>query len=258
MGLIEKTYLSSKEKLEDIYPLYLDVTNPKFLLIDNMYVSSFLVVNYNKEMDGGFLDKILSQSVDLTLSMFYEKQNSNEILKKITYQIGNTGADIKSSNENQMDMDVMTKIYNDSKYIREQMLLEDDDFYYLYIYISIYSNSRKKLEINMRKIEKAASSVGISLLRANFKQEKTFLSTLPIFHNDSLLKKISARNVLTTGLASTYPFLSNELCDEKGVFLGVNEFNNSLVMIDRFDTEKYKNANMIVMRNKWFRKIIFY
>ena len=209
-------------------------------------------------MEGGFLDKILSMSVDLTLSMFYEKQNSNEILKKITYQIGNTGADIKSSNENQMDMDVMAKIYNDSKYIREQMQLEDEDFYYLYIYISIYSNSRKKLEVNMRKIEKVANSVGISLLRASFKQEKVLISTLPIFQNDKLLKKIAKRNVLSTGLSSTYPFLSNELCDENGVFLGVNEVNNSLVMVDRFDTGKYKNANMFIIRHEWLRKILFY
>ena len=258
MGLIAKNCFTAKEKIKEIFPLYLDTTNPKFLLLDNIYVSSFLVVNYNKEMDGGFLDKILSLGVDLTLSMFYEKQNSNEVIKKITYQLGNTGSDIKSSNENQMDMDVMSQIYNDAKLIRRQMQLEEEDFYYIYIYISIYSNSIKKLEFNMRRVESVASSIGLTLLRSNFKEEQSFLSSLPIMKNDLLLKKLAGRNVLSDGLSSSYPFLSNELCDENGIFLGVNELNNSLVMIDRFDSEKYKNANMFVIRYKWLGKVLFY
>jgi hypothetical protein len=246
MGLIAG--ISFNEKFENLYPFYFDTTNPKYILIDNMYVASFLVVNYNKEMDGGFLDKILSLGIDFNLSIYYEKQNSNEIIKKITYQLGNTGADIKDSNENQMDIDVMSRVYNDAKYIRKQMQLEDEEFYYLYIYISIYSNSIKKLENNMRRIENVANSIGLTLLKANYKQEECFITTLPLLKNNRLLKKIAARNVLTDGISSTYPFLSNELCDDDGIFLGVNDHNNSLVIIDRFNSEKYKNANMFVIR----------
>ena len=54
MGLIARENIKGKDKFEDVYPTYLDTTNPKFLLIDNMYVSSFLVVNYNSEMERRF------------------------------------------------------------------------------------------------------------------------------------------------------------------------------------------------------------
>ena len=258
MGLISKEYSNSKENIEKLYPTYLDTTNPKVMLVDNMYVSSFLVVNYNKEMEGGFLDKLLFLGIDMEMAIYYEKQNTNEIVKKLTYHIGNTGADIKNSNENQMDINIMNQAYNDAKYIRKQIQLEGEELYYVYIYILIYSNSLKKLEVNMRKLENVALSAGLTLLRANYKHEQTFLATLPLMKNDEILKKISKRNVLTDGLSSTYPFLSNELCDEDGIFIGVNEFNNSIVMIDRFDSNKYKNSNMFVVRNKWFRKILFY
>lgn len=247
MGLISKEHSNSKNKIETLYPTYLDTTNPKFLLLDNMYVSSFLIVNYNKEMEGGFLDKLLFLGIDMQISMFYEKQDTNEVLKKLTYHIGNTGADIKSSNENQIDINIMQKTYNDAKYIREKMQIDNEDLYYVYIYILIYSNSMKKLELNMRRIENIAGSSGVTLQRANYKHESVLISSLPLMKNDKILKQISKRNVLTDGLASTYPFLSNDLCDEDGVFLGVNEFNHSLVMIDRFNSEKYKNANMFVV-----------
>lgn len=258
MGLISNENLKSKDKLKQIDLSYVDATNPKFMLINNMYVSSFIVVNYNNEMEGGFFSKLLSLGIDYTISMFYEKKNSNEILKKLTYQLGNAGSDIKDSKENQIDMDVITKTYNDTKYMRKKIQLEEEDFYYLYIYISVYSNSIKKLETNKNKIQNAALGAGLTVINAIFKEEKCFMSSLPILQNDKILKKIAKRNVLTEGLCSTYPFLSNELCDKNGVLLGINEFNNSLVMIDRFDSEKYKNANMFVVRNQWFWKIVFY
>ena len=74
-----------------------------------------------------------------------------------------------------------------------------------------------------------------------------YFSTMPIMRNDKLLKKISARNVLTSGIVATYPFLQNELCDENGVVVGCNRFNNSLVMVDRFNSKEYKNPNMCVI-----------
>ena len=211
MGLISNESSKSRNRLNEIYPRYVDATNPKYMIINNMYISSFIVVDYNKEMTGGFLNKLLSLGIDFTISMFYEKQNSNEIIKKLTYQLGNTGSDIKDSKENQMDMDVMTKAYDDTRYIRRQMQLENEEFYYLYIYISVYSNSIKKLEINKNKIQNIAICNGLTVLNALFKEEKCFMTSLPILNNDKLIKKIAKRNVLTEGILRKYPILSNIL-----------------------------------------------
>jgi hypothetical protein len=76
-------------------------------------------------MEGGFLDSILSLDIDIELSMFYEKQDSYIVIKDLTYQIGNTGADIKTTNENQLDIDVMSGLYSDAKYIRKQININD-------------------------------------------------------------------------------------------------------------------------------------
>ena len=60
------------------------------------------------------------------------------------------------------------------------------------------------------------------------------------------LKEISRRNVLTNGLIATYPFISSTIFDKNGIFIGTNIYNNSLVFIDRYNTEKYKNANICI------------
>ncbi len=61
-----------------------------------------------------------------------------------------------------------------------------------------------------------------------------------------ILKNVSKRNVLTGGLISTYPFISSAIFDENGIFVGTNIYNNSLVFVDRYDTNKYKNANICI------------
>ena len=64
--------------------------------------------------------------------------------------------------------------------------------------------------------------------------------------NEEIIKEVSKRNVLTNGIISTYPFISSSIFDENGIFIGMNIYNNSMVFIDRYNTEKYKNANMCI------------
>ena len=65
-------------------------------------------------------------------------------------------------------------------------------------------------------------------------------------NNHEDIKEVSKRNVLTNGLVATYPFISSSIFDENGIYIGTNIYNNSLVFIDRYDTKKYKNANLSI------------
>ena len=77
------------------------------------------------------------------------------------------------------------------------------------------------------------------------------------------IKNASKRNILTDGLVATYPFISTSIFDENGIFFGINRYNNSMILIDRFDKEKYKNANMCVFGTSgagksFFTKLLIY
>lgn len=235
------------KEVYNVCPKKIDSRNPRFIKFDDRYVSSLMIINYNKEMEETFLDRVLSLDVDLQLSIFYEKQNTSEIIKKLTYHIGNVGADIKTSNDNQSDSDLMSTTYSDAKYIRKKLQIDGEECYYIYMYISIYANSIEELESNLQKLEGVVCGIGLKTRRATFRQMDVFDANMPILNNPKGIKEYSKRNVLTSGIISTYPFLSNELCDEMGILIGVNEVNKSMVKIDRFDTNEYKNANMCVV-----------
>ena len=229
-----------------ILPSYINLNNPNFIEIDKMFYSGIIIVNYYREQTELLLKNLIENNSNINISIFYEKQNTYKTINDLTYHIGNVGADIKAGNENRQDIEVAAYTYNDAKYIRKEMQLNNEEMYFLYIYLNVFSDDEKELKYILEKIEGLAQSRGMQTRRANFRQEQIFLSSLPIAENQSALKDASRRNILTSGLISTYPFISSSICDENGIFIGTNIYNNSLVFVDRYNTEKYKNANMCI------------
>ena len=234
------------EKNDFFSPTYINIENPKYIEIDNIFYSGLIIVNYYKEQTEIILKNLIETNMNMNISIFYEKQDSYKAIKDLTYHIGNVGVEIKETNENRQDYDIAAFTYNDAKYIRKEIQINNEDIYYLYIYINTYAENIKELEYLLNKLEGITQSKGLQTRRANFRQEELFLSTLPLMDNEEIVKKAARRNILTSGLIATYPFISSTIFDPKGIFIGTNIYNNSLVFIDRYNTEKYKNANICI------------
>ena len=233
-------------KKDLISPAYINMQNPKYFEIDNLYYSSLIVVNYYREQTDLLLKNLIETNINMNISIFYEKQDSYKTIKDLTYHIGNVGVELKEANENRQDIDIASYTYNDAKYIRKEIQVNNEELYFLYIYINLYSKDINELEYNLNKIEGISQSKGMQTRRANFRQEECFLAGLPIMENREIIKEAGKRNILTTGLLSTYPFISSTIFDKNGIFIGTNIYNNSLVFIDRYNTDKYKNANICI------------
>lgn len=250
-NILKKFFIKNtneKQCLEENYicPSYINNENPKYLEIDNMYYAGLMIVNYLRENEDLILKGIIDTDINMNISIFYEKQNKYKILKELTYNIGNVSADLKDINNNRQDVDIAQYTYNDAKYIRKEMQINNQDIYYLYIYINVFAETIKELEFNLSKVEGILQGSGLQTRRANFRQEQIYKSSLPLMHNDKDLQLATRRNILTEGLVSTYPFISSSIFDEKGVYIGRNIHNNSMIFIDRYNTQKYKNPNMCV------------
>ncbi len=238
-----KGTIDDKDKMS---PSYINLSNPKYIEIDGIYYSSIIIVDYFREQDDLILKKLIDTNINMNISLFYEKQDTYKTIKDLTYHIGNVSVDLKDANKNRQDIDIAAFTYNDAKYIRKQMQIENEELYFLYTYITVYAKDKKELEYNLSKVEGIAQSRGLQTKRAYFRQEQTFKTNLPIMENNVDIKNAAKRNVLTNGIISTYPFISSSIFDENGIYIGTNIYNNSLVFIDRYDTNKYKNANMCI------------
>lgn len=234
---------SSKDYLS---PSYINISNPKFIEIDNTYYSTLIITNYFREQTDLILKSIIDTNINLNISIFYEKQDTYKTIRDLTYHIGNVGVDLKEGNQNRQDIDIAAFTYNDAKYIRKEMQINNEELYFLYIYVTTFSNDIKELEYLLNKIEGIIQSKGMQTKRAYFRQEQAYLTALPFMENSIDLKNAAKRNVLTSGLVATYPFISSAIFDEEGIFIGTNIYNNSLVFIDRYNKNKYKNSNICI------------
>ena len=203
-------------------------------------------MNYYREQNDILLKTLLDTNINMNISIFYEKQDQYKTIKDLTHHIGNVGVDINEKNKNRDDIDIAIYTYNDAKYIRKEMQVNNEDLYFLYIYVNIFADNLKDLNFYLNSIEGLMQSKGMQTRRANFREEQVFKSCLPIMENDIDIKNSARRNILTSGLISTYPFITSSIFDEEGIFIGKNIYNNSLIFVDRYNTEKYRNANMCI------------
>ena len=216
-------------KKDKISPAYISTKNPKYLEIDNIFYGGFLIVNYNRENTDLILKKIINSNINMNISIFYEKQDAYKVIRNLSYHIANIGVDLKDGKTNPIEEDIAAFTYNDAKYIRKEIQVNNEDLYFLCIYINVYSKDKKELEYIINQVEGILQSKNMQIKQAYFRQENGLLSSFPFMKNDKIIKNISKRNVLTSGLIGTYPFISSSIFDEDGILIGSNIYNNSLV-----------------------------
>ena len=146
-------YKGSINLKDKIAPSYINLKNPKYLEIDNLYYSGLIVVNYYREQKDLLLKSLLDININMNISIFYEKQDTYKTIKDLTLNIGNVGVDIKDNNQNREDIDLAVFTYNDAKYIRKEMQVNNEDLYFLYMYVNVFSENIKELEKNLNFLE---------------------------------------------------------------------------------------------------------
>jgi len=104
----------------------------------------------------------------MNISIFYEKQDPYKIIRNLTYHIANVGVDLKEGNQNKQDIDIAAFTYNDAKFIRKEIQVNNEDLYYLYIYINLFSENIQEQEYLINKVEGILESLRIKNQKSKF------------------------------------------------------------------------------------------
>lgn len=244
-------------KIKEKNPLYINLTNPQYIEIDGMFFSSLLIINYNRIFQELIFKNILEINENILISIYIEKNNQYKIIKEIAKNIGNTTVDLEKINNSRIDIDIAKSSLEDAKYIRKEMQLNNQQLLYFYTYITTYSKNKEELKNQINKIEEILQNSGLKSKKSYFRQEQTILANLPLNKNNSDIKRAVKRNILTDGIKGTYPFITSTIYDEQGILYGTDINNNSLIIIDKFDREKYKNSNTCIFGSSGSGKSYF-
>lgn len=244
-------------KIKEKNPLYINLANPQYIEIDGMFFSSLLIINYNRIFQELIFKNILETNENILISIYIEKNNQYKIIKEIARNIGNTTVDLEKINNSRIDIDIAKSSLEDAKYIRKEMQLNNQQLLYFYTYITTYSKNKEELKNQINKIEEILQNSGLKSKKSYFRQEQTILANLPLNKNNDDIKKAVKKNILTDGIRGTYPFITSTIYDEKGILYGTDINSNSLIIIDKFDREKYKNSNTCIFGSSGSGKSYF-
>ena len=233
---------------EFIAPQILDLTHSKYVCVDGQYQSYLLVPSqgYKAQVAAGWLSLLINAGDGIDVDLFLSKQPKERMVQKLGQQLRINHSKIKEVSDTNTDYDNLDDAIR-SGYFLKDGLAENEDFYYMNLLITITASSVDELEWREREMKKLLLSHDISTTSCIFREEQAFLSSLPLVSLEKHLYERSKRNVLTRGAASCYPFVSFEMCDDNGILLGVNKFNNSLTIVDIFNSMVYKNANISIL-----------
>lgn len=240
--------LESVPVCEFFAPGSIDFTHGRHIKIDEVYHSYLLVPSdgFKSQVTAGWLSLIINAGEGIDLDVFLVKQPKERIVQKLGQQLRINRSKIRETSDTNTDWDDLEGAIRSGYFLKEG-LSNNEDFYYLNLLITVTADSVDELEWRTNELKKRLLSNDMDFRPCSYREEQAFLSSLPLANLDKGLFARSKRNVLTMGAASCYPFTSYEMCDDNGILLGTNKYNNSLIIVDIFNSRTYKNANIAIL-----------
>jgi len=126
----------------------------------------------------------------------------------------------------------------DALTLQADLVKGEERFFQFGLYMTLSAKTKEELDSATKNLESGLGALMIVSKKASLQMEEGFITTLPICSDRLNI----TRNMDTTSLASTFPFVSSDLSDDKGIMFGINEHNGSLVIFDRFSMPNYNSV----------------
>lgn len=237
---IEQEFLKGITTLRDIIaPSSLEIQASHFRL-GTKYARTLYIYGYPRQIYTGWLSPIINIDEVIDISMFIYPVESQVVLNNLRKKVGQLEASISVNAERGKVRDPgLEAAIQDAEELRDQLQVGAERFFRFGLYVTVYADSLDELQFIQHKIETILGQQLVFSKIASSQMEQGMNSSIP-----QMTDQLQIRHNMNTGaLATSFPFTSADLTQEKGVLYGINMHNNGLVIFDRFSLE---NANMVV------------
>ena len=229
-----------------IAPRGLDLTHYNYIIMDGRYYC-FLYIKgngYPSTVRGGWMSSLINAGDGVDIDVHLHRENRSKTIDKVAQRIRLNRTKLKGMQDTSTDYEELTNSIQSGYYIKNGIANHNEDLFYMSVFVTISAKTYEELLWRKQQMVDMLKSMDMYLSECRFQQEEALRSVMPFLAVSPKLQKKTQRNVLTSGAASTYMFTSFEMSDDSGVLLGVNRHNNSLCIVDLFNTKINKNANL--------------
>lgn len=229
-----------------IAPRGIDLTHRNYIIMDGLYYS-FLYIKgngYPNKVRAGWMSSLINAGEGIDVDVFLRRENRSKTIDKVAQRIRLNRTKLKSMQDTSTDYEELAGSIQAGYFIKQGIANYNEDLFYMSVFVSVSARTYEELMWRKQQMTDMLKSMDMYVSDCSFQQEDALRTVMPFLQISLKLEKKSKRNVLTSGAASTYMFTSFEMSDDTGVLLGINRHNNSLCIVDLFDTKKNKNANL--------------
>lgn len=227
-------------------PRGIDFSHHNYIVMDGLYYS-FLYIKgngYPGSARAGWMSALVNAGEGIDVDVHLRRENRSKTIDKVAQRIRLNRTKLKGMQDTSTDYEELTNSIQAGYFIKNGIANNNEDLFYMSVFITVSAKTYEELMWRKQQMVDMLKSMDMFVSECRFQHEAALRAVMPFLQIPSSLEKKSQRNVLTSGAASTYMFTSFEMSDDSGVLLGVNRHNNSLCIIDLFDTKKNKNANL--------------
>lgn len=229
-----------------IAPRGIDLTHRNYIIMDGLYYS-FLYIKgngYPNKVRAGWMSSLINAGEGIDVDVFLRRENRSKTIDKVAQRIRLNRTKLKSMQDTSTDYEELAGSIQAGYFIKQGIANYNEDLFYMSVFVTVSARTYEELMWRKQQMTDMLKSMDMYVSDCSFQQEDALRTVMPFLQISLKLEKKSKRNVLTSGAASTYMFTSFEMSDDTGVLLGINRHNNSLCIVDLFDTKKNKNANL--------------
>ncbi len=207
--------------------------------IDNKYFRTMFVAGYPRFVGINWLSTLINFDASMKVSMYVYPTDGKEILDDLRRKIAEMEAEISTDIQRGRVVNPATQAkLEDALNLQTDLVKGEERFFQYGLYMTLSARTKEELDRSSKNLESALGALMIISKKASLQMEEGFTTTLPLCAD----RLNVTRNMDTTSLASTFPFVSSDLSDDKGIMYGINEHNGSLVIFDRFSMQNYNSV----------------
>lgn len=240
---VEKEYVTSLADYKShIAPSFREV-KPSQMNVSGLLGKTYYAHNYPSYIDFLWTRDMMNFYDKWDMSRFIYPEDDADIQSMLKRRSTQLRAEMNESASKGITIDTEVELqYRDVEDIRGKLASREERYFETSCYVSLYEKSEEKLAEESKKLEQKIAGYGIRMKPAIQRMDEGLNATMPLALDELGI----TRSMVTTSLAGSFPFISNDLIEQSGVLYGANLQTGSLVIFDRF-SKKLPNANSVIL-----------
>jgi hypothetical protein len=222
LGEMDDTLLTA------LSPDYIKETE-NYVQLGSNYTRTLLVMDFSTVLSQEDIQGLSEMSDNVSITYHFERVNSADIRQKL-------GRAIKQSKNKMNDerLDEASKVEaevqkDDAGMVIRQLASGSTAMFMAHMLIHVTAPTVRELDRLTQKVKSTVGAIGTAH-SPSIRAFEAFESFLPLGKNK--VKELTYRLMDSEAVSYFFPWHENEMFDEKGVFIGINEKTKNVILVD--------------------------